>query len=382
MLCRMTEPQRRADWFELFFDLVFVVTVSVLAHGLHGDPGWAGFVTFLVLFFPAWWAWVNLILSVNLFGARWTRTLLLAAMPGLGVMAAAAPAGLGSRAWAYALGAAWVRLVIFTIWWTRVRTGAAGIPRWRPVAFSLLTAAMWAVSAIVPAPGRFVLWALAIGIEIGLLSWRTGLPADVYSRLSAEHLVERIGLFLVIVLGESVFGVVATLADHFTWPSAGAALGGFVVAAMLAIGFFRWGAVLAEHGFAAAQSRGAAEALREVVLYLPFVLVSSVVVIAAACAEAVYEPDHVLPAGLRPGLAVGIAIYYLTNAAISLRLGGDPRDIRRWLTPAVLAPLLLVLPLAYIAPAWAAVAAAALVTSAMVGLGKVNDRRRARLAIA
>jgi hypothetical protein len=33
----MTEPQRRADWFELFFDLVFVVTVSVLAHGLHGD---------------------------------------------------------------------------------------------------------------------------------------------------------------------------------------------------------------------------------------------------------------------------------------------------------------------------------------------------------
>jgi low temperature requirement protein LtrA len=39
MLGRMTEPQRRADWFELFFDLVFVVTVSILASGLHGEPG-------------------------------------------------------------------------------------------------------------------------------------------------------------------------------------------------------------------------------------------------------------------------------------------------------------------------------------------------------
>jgi low temperature requirement protein LtrA len=100
MLGRMTEPQRRADWFELFFDLVFVVTVSILASGLHGEPGWAKYGTVLALFFAAWWAWVNLMLSVNVFGARWTRALLLLGMPGLGAMAAAAPAGLGSRSWA------------------------------------------------------------------------------------------------------------------------------------------------------------------------------------------------------------------------------------------------------------------------------------------
>src|SRR5690349_8566241 len=93
----MTEPQHRADWFELFFDLVFVVTVSILAGRLHGDPGWGQYGTVLVLFFAAWWAWVNLVLSVNVFGARWTRTLLLLAMPGLATMAAAVPAGLGSR---------------------------------------------------------------------------------------------------------------------------------------------------------------------------------------------------------------------------------------------------------------------------------------------
>src|SRR5581483_2365213 len=102
--------QRRADWFELFFDLVFVVMVAVLAQGLHGDPGPRAFLTFLVLFLPAWWAWVNLMISVNLFGfhGAWNRVMLLIAMPGLALMAAAAPAGLGERAWVFALGAGWV----------------------------------------------------------------------------------------------------------------------------------------------------------------------------------------------------------------------------------------------------------------------------------
>ncbi len=371
----LLEPQRRADWFELFFDLVFVVTVSVLAHGLHGDPGWAAYGTLLALFFPAWWAWVNLMLSVNLFGARWTRALLLAAMPGLGLMAAAARAGLGSRAWAFALGAAWVRLVTFAIWWTRTRRELAGIPWWRPVVYGGLTAGLWTVSAVVPSPARYALWVLALVIEIGLLTFRRGQPADLYGRLSAEHLVERIGLFLVIVLGEAVFGVVTGLAEYFTGPSAAASFGGLAVAAMLAVGFFNWGAETAEHGIAGAQSRGAEEIMRETVLYLPFVLISSVTVLAAALAEAVAEPGHTLPAGHRYALTFGIIGYYLTNAAISRRLGANGTDLLRWVVPAVLLPLLIVLPLAYASPAWVAALAAGAVTAAMVALANLNARR-------
>jgi hypothetical protein len=61
---------------------------------------------------------------------------------------------------------------------------------------------------------------------------------------------------------------------------------------MLAIGFFHWGSAIAERGFAAAQSRGAREVLRDVVLYLPFLLVSSAAILAAAATEAVFEPEH------------------------------------------------------------------------------------------
>jgi low temperature requirement protein LtrA len=379
MLHRMTEPQRRADWFELFFDLVFVVTVAVLAHGLHGDPGWSQYATFLFLFFPAWWAWVNLMVSVNLFGARWTRSMLLLAMPGLGLMAAAAPDGLGSRAWAYALGAAWVRLILFAIWWTRTR--GSGVPAWRPSVYSIVTTVMFVVSALLPSPYIFILWYLAIALEVGLLTWRRGLP-DIYGRFAAEHLVERIGLFLVIVLGESVFGIVTAYADHFAGPSAIAALGGLVTAAMLAIGFFHWGAAVAEHGILSAQSRvqtgqsqTAREIMREAVLYLPFILVSAITIVAAALTEAVAEPTHHLPAGHRYGLAVGLAAYYLTNGLITWRLGGA--GILRWLVPQVVLALVVVLPVAAVAPAWLAVTVAAVVCGLIVLIGKYNDRRLA-----
>jgi low temperature requirement protein LtrA len=371
------EPQRRADWFELFFDLVFVVTVSLLAGGLSGRPGWADYGTFLVLFFPAWWAWVNLMVAVNLFGARWTRTQLLIAMPALGVMAAAAPHGLGSRAWAFALGCAWVRLVTFAIYWTRTRTTLTDIPRWRPVVYGVLSVGIWAASALVPAPGRYALWILVTGIEVALLTWREGQPDEIYGRLSAGHLVERIGLFVVIVLGESVFGAVSALAEHFTWPSAAATLGGFVTAAMLAIGFFRWGSVTAASGIAAAQSRGAREVLRDVVLYLPFLAVSSAAIAAAAATEAVFEPEHTLPTGHRYGLAVGIAGYFLTNTVITRRLGSSTHDFVRWSLVSVLLPLLAILPLAAVAPAWVAVAAGALVAMVIIGLAKFVDHRRA-----
>lgn len=65
--------EHRAGWFELFFDLVFVVTVAVLAHGLHGDPDAGHFGTFLVLFLPAWWAWANLMVTVDVFGSAAPR---------------------------------------------------------------------------------------------------------------------------------------------------------------------------------------------------------------------------------------------------------------------------------------------------------------------
>jgi low temperature requirement protein LtrA len=363
------EP-RRADWFELFFDLVFVVMVAVLAQGLHGDPDWRSFATFLVLFFPAWWAWVNLMVSVNLFGAndRWNRILLVGAMPGLGLMAAAAPFGLDGRSWAYAIGAGWVRLVIFALWWRHV--GAEWeLPAWRPIAYALVSGVLFVASAFVPAPARYVLWFLAIAWEVVLLTLESGQSRQTYGRLAVDHLVERIGLFVVIVFGESVFAVVIGLSQHFTQLSGVAALGSFVTVAALAIIFFQYSTASAERAIARAQASDARSRLRWGVMYLPYALISGITMLAAALGTAVAEPSHHLPRGSIAGLIGGLLIYYASSGVFERRLGMRWGEMTQWLVPGLLAPLIVLLPLAFLLPAWGTA-----VATGVIGLGLlVND---------
>jgi hypothetical protein len=165
--------------------------------------------------------------------------------------------------------------------------------------------------------------------------------------LAAEHLVERVGLFLVIVLGESVFGMVTALAAHSTWPSAAAALGGLVFAAMLVTEFFVWGSATAEHGFASALGRGAYEIMREAVPGTDGAVVrhtrsanrafrsrSSVIVVVAALTEAVSEPTM----SCRPDIGTRLLSNRRRRVGARLRLasraGGPARPRTEFRTPA------------------------------------------------
>ena len=93
-------------------------------------------------------------------------------------------------------------------------------------------AVLWLASLALPSPSRYVLWGVALGIELvaPFYAWRLlpGAPID------PTHLPERFGLFTIIVLGESILAVVLGVSDT-TWElsSALAAAGGFVLAAAL-----------------------------------------------------------------------------------------------------------------------------------------------------
>lgn len=58
---------RHATWLELFYDLVFVVAVSQLAHKLSQDVTLTGFLSFAALFVPVWWAWIGTTFYANRF---------------------------------------------------------------------------------------------------------------------------------------------------------------------------------------------------------------------------------------------------------------------------------------------------------------------------
>ena len=91
---------------------------------------------------------------------------------------------------------------------------------------------VWVASLLVAAPGRYVLWAVAITIDLG-----TGLVAYLGSEdipRHRSHMPERFALLTLIVLGESVIAVSATTADaHWAVESVLTAGLGFALAAAL-----------------------------------------------------------------------------------------------------------------------------------------------------
>lgn len=316
-------PRRSVDWYELFFDLVFVAVVALAAETIEHDPRFGTVAVFLLLFFPLWWAWVNLMIANNLYGGHFAvvGVLVVASMPGPAAMAVAISLGVGQHGWLYAVGAAWIRLVLLVIWLIPFIKKLVAVPLWRPLSYNLATAALWLVSIAVPAPWRYLVWALAVAAEVMLLAVRRGFSFDVYDRVAIPHLLERIGLFVVIVIGEAVYLSVTGLSEHPTPGGAVAGVFGFVACALLARAFFRWGVPTAEAGLRAARAAHLYGAMRDTVMYFPFVAVAALTLIAASVGIAVAQASDPLPLEARVLLAAGVGGFYLANALIGMRLG-------------------------------------------------------------
>jgi low temperature requirement protein LtrA len=227
--------ERHATWLELFFDLVFVVAVAELGQNLSDDPTLHGFLGYIGLSIPVIWAWMGFTFYANRFDTDDLayRLLILLAMFAVAALATNTPHASETGGRAFAVSYVFVRLVLLVLYARAIRY----VPEARPLAvlyFRVFSAGtlIWLISIAVPPPGRYWLWALALGGELAapFLAWGR-LPG---AAVDPRHLPERFGLFTIIVLGESVLSVVLGVADT-TWEvdSGFAAAGGFVVAAAL-----------------------------------------------------------------------------------------------------------------------------------------------------
>ncbi len=208
--------ERRASWLELFYDLVFVVIIAQLSHGLAGDVSWRGLATFALPFVPAWWLWIG----GTIYGDRFEtedvshRLFTFLQMLPVAAMAVLIHHGLDHASGGFAVAYAAGRVLIIVMW---VRGGYHN-PVARPVTNRFAVGFSTSVviflgSLLVPAPGRYVLWTLALVID--LLVPLTTIPDQArLPRFSTSRLPERFGLFTIIVLGETVVGVVSGLADN------------------------------------------------------------------------------------------------------------------------------------------------------------------------
>ncbi len=208
--------ERKVSWLELFYDLIFVIVISELSHYLSAHVSFAGALGYILLFVAAWWAWIG----GTFYNARFEtkdisyRLITYIQILPVAAMAIFAHDAVGNTAAPFALAYAVVRIVIICLW----LRGGWHEPRFRPVSnryaigFSI-SVLLFVTSVFVPAPLRFALWGCGLLCDlvtpIMTLAQQARLP-----RLSNSKLPERFGLFVIIVLGEAIVGIIRGVAQQ------------------------------------------------------------------------------------------------------------------------------------------------------------------------
>ncbi|MGH8950415.1 MAG: low temperature requirement protein A [Acidimicrobiia bacterium] len=214
--------ERHVSFLELFFDLVFVVIVAQLAHRLAEHPDWAGVGWFVFIFYAVWSSWVNGTLYYDLHGTDdvSVRVFTFAQMLAVGVMGVYVGDVPGEGSVGFAIAYAANLLILAVIWF---RTGLHD-PHHRPAsnpysAAYLISALVFATSVLVEAPTRYWLWggALLIAVAGQAIAFSRWTPPESQEGdaviATTPSLIERFGLFVIIVLGEVIVGAVTGMAD-------------------------------------------------------------------------------------------------------------------------------------------------------------------------
>lgn len=232
---------REVSFLELFYDLVYVVVISQAARHLAAGVTWGSTGQFVVVFGLIWLAWVNGAVYHDLHGRAEgrTRSYVFLQMGQLTLLAVFTTGATGGDGTTFALVYSAYLFLLGWLWYSvRRQDDVAYRPRTTPyIAGVLISAAVMAVSALMPPGVRLGAWAVVvIGWLVGLtaLDWLRGATSDTSANAS-ESMIERFDLLTIIVLGEVVVGVVTGIADAHRTPIA-------VVTGILGlgIGFAYW----------------------------------------------------------------------------------------------------------------------------------------------
>jgi len=205
---------------ELFYDLAVVVLVAQAAHHLAEHLTWPGLGEFAAVFTLVWIAWANGSLHHELHGhddARARSTFLLQILL-LVAMAAFIPEAGGERGAAFAVAAGVLFAVLAVLWLLAARGDR---PQYRRTSMLFVTgtagcAIALAATALLPASARVLAWGL---IDAAYLAGFAAVilivaPTRAAAMTVTDSLTERFGAFIIIVLGETLTGVVGGLASQ------------------------------------------------------------------------------------------------------------------------------------------------------------------------
>ena len=204
---------RTVGFLELFYDLVYVVLIGQIAHTLAEDVSWSGALDFAVVFGLVWIGWFNGAQFHELHGREdgRNRSFIFLQMGILTVLAVFAAHAATTDGEQFAVTYAVLLAVLFVQWASVYRTDA---PEYRAGALRYLAGLVVSIGAMLASSGmadsaRLAVWAAVVVGSIAIVAFHLLRTSDDALGIRAtDSMVERYGLFIIIVLGEVVVGVV------------------------------------------------------------------------------------------------------------------------------------------------------------------------------
>jgi low temperature requirement protein LtrA len=234
---------RRVTFLELFYDLVYVVLIAQIAHAFSQNISLIGFGRFAFLFVIVWVAWANGTAYHDLHGQNDLRTRIFTflQMFTVAAMAIFVHNAFGEDSVGFALSYAAFLFIMTYMWW---RTGVHD-PNHRALSqpyslIFLVSALLFTLSVFVAMPLRFYLWLVSLLLVVLLalimiVLSRRNPQAQAQLAITSSFspaMVERFGLFTIIVLGELIVSVVQGVIrlHDLNWLVGGTAALGMLIA--------------------------------------------------------------------------------------------------------------------------------------------------------
>jgi low temperature requirement protein LtrA len=332
-VARQAERVERVSTLELFFDLVFVFTITQLTAVIGDDPTARGLLRVVLMlgvifYMYGGYAWLTNAVAADR-AAR--RLLLLGGMAGFLVLALAIPRAFSEGDAAF--GVAYLVVVgIHAGLYTRAAEAHTLRALLRLTPLNLVSALLVLAAVLVEGTAAYLLWAAAFACE-----WFTPLLAGTGGfRIAPAHFVERHGLVVIVALGESIVAIgIGAAGLPVDLPLASVAVLGLLLAACLWWAYFGGDDARAERALAAVGDDRRGWVAIQAFGYCHLGMLLGVITLAAGLKDAIghaFDPLDLPHALLLSG---GAALFLVADAGFRRVLHLGPTRLR--LTAAALA---------------------------------------------
>ncbi len=295
---------------ELFFDLVFVFSVTQVVGLLHHGLDWISVGQALLVFWLVWWAWTQFTWTLN--AANTTHPVIqLGVLVGTALaffMAVALPEAFQERSVWFGVTYVLVRALGLTLQaWV-----ASTDPTQRSAVRTFTLVSLGGLAAVLTGAilgGGLQIWLWGAAILLDILAAAVGGQLEGWN-VHAEHFAERHGLFVIIALGETL--IVAASGVSAALNSAQALLVAVLAVALtcsLWWSYFPRVKPVLDHAVASKSGPVKTRLARDVFSLFHFPMLCGVIAYAVTIELAVAHPGDPLSLGGRIALAAGIGLF-------------------------------------------------------------------------